>query len=329
MKFYKTTTQFQILMQRLFTRQNLKELFFVILGTFITALPIYFIYNPLKLVSGGVGGVGIVIESLSKGVFKTSYTFWIGNIFALILALVVFGKFYFFKTIVGSLTLPLFILIFELTVRPTYFVEKLFTSIDGKLLAIANNEINVSVLPTSIILICVALGAFLTAFGLYIVFRNNGSTGGFDVIQKVAHKYAKVPYSVAIYATDGIIALSSILTGVTKLYIGFFGFFTIFLIGYLIDFFCFRAKKAFTAYIISENSKDLAAAIFKRFSRTYTLIPVKGGYSGKSKNMVVFTIDKTQIHALRELLTAFDPNAFSYIQENCDIIGAGFKNHDF
>lgn len=132
MKFYNTTSQFRILMQRLLTRQNLKELFFVVLGTFITALPIYFIYNPLKLVSGGVGGVGIVIESLTKGVFKTSYTFWIGNIFALILALVVFGKFYFFKTIVGSLTLPLFILIFELTVSPTYFVEKLFFSIDKK-----------------------------------------------------------------------------------------------------------------------------------------------------------------------------------------------------
>ena len=49
----------------------------------------------------------------------------------------------------------------------------------------------------------------MTAFGLGICFRNNATTGGMDVVQKIIAKYFHFPYSKTVYITDGIVVLFS------------------------------------------------------------------------------------------------------------------------
>ena len=57
------------------------------------------------------------------------------------------------------------------------------------------------------LLVASIAGGVLIGVGIGLVLRYNATTGGMDVIQKIVNKYLKVPFSVAVYVTDGLVII--------------------------------------------------------------------------------------------------------------------------
>ncbi len=285
-------------------KTKLKQYLFVAFGVLLMDIGYYYFYNPVNLVAGGVTGLSIIFKPLLENIGMSQSTFlYIIEAICLLLGLVLIGKDFFFKTILASVLSPTFVLLFE-TISSQ---DLIINTVENKLL---------------IAFIC---GASLQGIGIGICLRNNGSTGGLDVIQKAISKYSKVPYSIAMYLTDWVIVILSGLSYSIPLTYDFeivlFGFLSVALAAYIIDMITLNARSRRTAYIITNKPDLVKAYIFEHIGRGCTESLVKGSYTNEDKTMIICVLNKNESYKLREDLKEIDEDAFTFFTSTREVIG--------
>ena len=76
--------------------------------------------------------------------------------------------------------------------------------------------------------------------------------------------------------------------------------------------------------IITDYPEELAEEIITRLHHSATLIPAKGMYSGKDKNLVVCVVNNTQVAKLSSIINNY-PNTFAIMSSVNQVMG-NFKN---
>src|SRR5690606_32579519 len=112
--------------------------------------------------------------------------------------------------------------------------------------------------------------------GIGLVLRYNSSTGGMDVYQKLVNKYLKVPFSIAVYVTDGIIILFGMFLNFQN---GLFAVISMLITGLLIEKVAIAGRSSYTALIITNKTDQIKAVIFSKLDRGMTKVRVVGGYT--------------------------------------------------
>lgn len=269
----------------------------------------YFFFSPTNLVPGGVTGISIIVKPFLETInMPQSIFLYIIEGICLLLGLILLGKDFFLKTILASILAPTFVFIFEQLVAQD---------------VIMSNVTNKLIVAT----IC---GGALSGAGIGICLRNNGSTGGMDVIQKSLSKYLHVPYSIAMYSTDWII----ILIGGMSFSNGFnynleyvlFGLACVYLVAYIIDMITLNAKTRRTAYIITSCPEEVKQLIFKEIGRGCTECDVRGGYTNQDKTMLITVLDKNESYKLGELIKSVDADAFTFFTKTKEVVGDYARN---
>lgn len=290
------------------TKFHLKQYAEITIGVVIMALGFYFFFIPLDINSGGVGGLSIVIAELFKNVpwMKISYLVYIFNIGLLLLAYFTLGKKFFLRTLYPTVLYPSIIFLLELIV-PNDVIFSQFGD------------------HTSKLLIATLFGSLLVGLGLGMVLNNNTTTGGMDIVQKLVHKYLKVPYSVAIYVTDGVVVLSGLVAFDVEVVL--YGVIAVFLIGLVVDKIIFNGRLGFTAFIItsSKYEEKIKNAIINDLDRGLTKAKVTGGYTDNEKTLIICTIGKNQTFDFKDYVLRHDPKAFTFIVETREVVGYGFE----
>jgi uncharacterized membrane-anchored protein YitT (DUF2179 family) len=283
----------------------------ITIGVIFIALSYYFLFLPHNLVTGGVTGIAIILKELFGEAFMSSIFIYISNLILLVFGFIVFGKEFLFKTIYGSLLLPTIVLLFELlNINPNSLFE-----IEMKYFS----EMN----PISEIILSVVFGSLLTGFGLGLCFRNNSSTGGMDILQKIIVKFFHFPFSKTIYITDGIIiAISLFVFGIEQT---MYSLFAIYLIGIFLDIASMGVASRRTAFVISDRNEEIKKIIIEKLGRGVTVIPAFGGYSLKNYEMLVSTLNKNESYLLKDLILEIDPNAFTFFVSAKEVYGDGFE----
>ena len=278
------------------------------IGIVILNIGFYFFLDPTRLVMGGMMGLATLLHPVYGLIgpwFTPSIFLYIVNIICLLLGGFFLGKDFFVKTIYATIFTPTVLLFLEKTCNPYYFINQ-FTE-TGKVL-----------MP----IIC---GAVLCAIGIALPIRNNGSTGGMDVIQKIMHKKMKINYSVAMYLTDGVIILLSGLrfaNGFTyELEMVIYGVIAIWGSAVLTDILIINAKTRRTVFIITDKPIEIRDMLYEKTSRGVTFSEASGAYSGKNKMMVICTMDTRQSRKVSELINHVDPNAFTFLVPCKEVIG--------
>ena len=126
---------------------------------------------PYEIVTGGISGVGAIIFYATK--FPVQYTFFIINAILIVAALKVLGWKFLTKTIYATFALTFFLEVAQEIVRMP----------DGhflKLMGEGNDFMSL------------VIGCMITGTALAIVFLNNGSTGGTDIVAAVLNKYHNI-----------------------------------------------------------------------------------------------------------------------------------------
>jgi uncharacterized membrane-anchored protein YitT (DUF2179 family) len=276
---------------------RIKEAFEIGLGTILLSLGFYFFLLPESLVIGGVMGIAVFLADI----VSVSVFVFVANVILLLIGLIVLGRAFFMKTLFASLLSPLVLFILELTVR---------------------NDIITSQLQESPLLISTLFGGLLVGVGLGLVLRNNGTTGGIDVIQNIAHRYLHVPFSTAMYVSDGAIILIATLIDVE---LGLYALFAMIISGYVIDRIAIEGRSGYTAFVVTDDGERVKEEIYKRLDRGVTDVRVKGGYSKADKDMLVCTVDRRQLYVFKRLIRTTDPDAFTFVTRTKEAFGRGFS----
>ena len=293
-------------------KQKVKEIVDMSLGVFLVTIGYYFFFSPANLVTGGVTGLSIVYKEFFKAPqLSVSIFIYTANIILLIIGGLVLGKQFFFKTIYGTLLLPTLITIYSL-------------------IGIQDNIIYSKLGDSNLIIACI-IGSLLTGMGLGMVFRNNATTGGTDVVQKLLYHKLKVPYSVAVYITDGIVVGLGLLASTITFGFGhglevtFFAIASVILVGFTIDRVTLSGRSGYTLFIVSNEYTIMKEAIYKQIDRGVTKVSVVGGYSETEKNMIICTISQNQLYDIKMIIETIDPHAFTFITRTIESVGKGFS----
>ncbi|MBR3133071.1 MAG: YitT family protein [Clostridia bacterium] len=271
-----------------------KEIIYTLLGTFISAFAIVGFLLPNKLSSGGFTGIATILYYFFR--FPVGTTVIIMNIPLFIFAYIKSGKKFFLKTILGTVSLSVFIDLME-GIKP-------FTN-DRFLAAI--------------------YGGVLNGIGESLIFKVKNATGGSDLIVQIVQKYSKkISKSNLLVGIDGaIVFLNMVVFG--EIEIGLYSAITIYIVGKVIDIVFEGINFSKMVYIISNNSEDIASRIGSVVRKGSTGLYGRGMYFNRDKLILICVVKRREIVKVKEIVNLVDPNAFLIISDAREVYGLGFK----
>lgn len=280
--------------------RNIVEINF---GIFLITLAYYFFLLPNTLVIGGVMGLSIIFgDYIPEWLFLyTSYAILVtvGGI--------LLGKKFLFRSIYGAIVQPtmVFLLAEVFKIAPEYFMDMISDS----------NRLFVAI-------VCVGV---LNGAGGGFMFKNNATTGGMDVVQKLISKYMNVPMSVAIYVTDGIVILIGLLTfGLER---GIFAILAMLLSGKIVDMVIIGRRNRKALYIITTKTEEMKKLIYELLNRGVTILDATGGYTMQNRKMLVSIVNNREYLKIKERIPSVDTEAFAFVIAASEVLG-GFANRN-
>lgn len=252
---------------------------------------------PYQITTGGVTGISAIIYYATG--FPLQYSYFLINAVLMVFAMKILGTRFTLKTGYA---------IFMLT-----FLLGLFQELIGNVQIIG---------PGQEFMACV-VGAALCGLGLGIVFVNNGSTGGTDIIAAVVNKYRDVTFGRMILYCD-IIIISSCYFIFEDWKRVVFGFVTLIVISYILDLVINSARQSVQFLIFSKEYQKIADRIISDTHRGVTVLNGTGWYSKNDVKVLVVLAKKSQSVGIFRLVKDIDPNAFISQSSVIGVYGEGF-----
>jgi uncharacterized membrane-anchored protein YitT (DUF2179 family) len=296
----------------------IKNLFLVIFGTGVLAFGTAVFLVPEELVTGGVSGLAIVLDTYLGEAFSFHYgeEFYITLLtWALfLLGLVFLGKDFAAKTLLSTVLYPIMYYWCSLLVDPEL---NLF---NGFFIIQKSDYKDVAVL------IAATLGGALTGIGCAIAFRGGGSTGGVDVLAFLFCKiFKKIKSTHIIFAIDASIIVLGFFI-IDDMVVSLLGIVSAFLCTMMIDKVFLGNDGAYMAHIVSNEQEIIAKGIIKQLDRTATIIDAVGAYSGAPKKMILVSFSMREYTDLMNIVHHADPNAFITISRAFENHGEGWTS---
>ena len=203
--------------------------------------------------------------------------------------------------------------IFMLTFLLWWF-QVLFRNSDGNLPQLLG--------PGQEFMACV-LGAGLLGFGIGIVFCNNGSTGGTDIIAWIINKYKDVTLGRMMMYCD-IVIISSCYFIFHDWKRVLFGFCVLFIMSFVIDYVINSSRQSVQFLIFSRKYEQIAEGISTQIDRGVTLLDGQGWYSKQDIKVIVVLAKKGESLDIFRLVKDIDPDAFVSQSNVVGVYGEGF-----
>ena len=265
----------------------------ITLGCFIASASINLFLVPSHLLTGGATGIAIIVYYLTGlpiGLQTLLY-----NIPILIASWKTMGREYTIDVVIGTV-------IFSVALDLLKFLNVYAPLSDSMLSAI--------------------FGGVFNGIGYGIVFRMNGSTGGFDVIGAIVKKYWSLSMGGAIFAFNCIImCIAAFLFGIAP---AMFTLICMFVNATVTDRVVagFNHRKA--VLIVSDQAQAIAKSIME-FGRGVTFLHGQGAFTGKERNVVFVVVKLTQLSKIKLITHTVDPHAFMIVMSANEVMGRGFS----
>ncbi|MBP3494786.1 MAG: YitT family protein [Clostridia bacterium] len=271
--------------------------FIITLGTLFVAIGVYFFKFPNHFTVGGVSSLSVILSHYFPAISESQFMA-IANIILLIVALIIFGKQFAIKTVYSTVLLSVFTLVFEKVIPITQpltsdkLLELLFT-----------------------------IGGI--AVGSALLFSQNASSGGTDIIAMIFKRFSSVNIGTALLLSDLVLV---ILGGIafnleTCLYSLVGLILKSFIVDNVID--GINLNKCFI--IVTKMDKEICDYINNELHRGATVSVCTGSFTHDDKKMIITVLNRTQSSLLKKFIKETDPTAFTIITNSTDILGKGFR----
>ncbi len=277
------------------TKELLIETIGTIIGAFIMAFAVSFFLLPNELSSGGFSGIATILYYKLK--VPMGITIAVLNIPLFLTAGYKIGKKFFAKSIIGTISLSVFIDI----------LDKFETLTNDKMLA-------------------AIYGGILTGIGTAIILKSHSSTGGSDLLTNIIKRFnSKIEMGRVITIIDAAIVFANVLF-LKKIEIGLYSAIAIYLMGLMIDIVFEGIFFSKLIFIISDKNEQISKEIQIKINRGITGLYGKGMYKDKEKLVLMCAVGRRDIGNIKNLIKSIDKDAFVVVTNSREVLGIGFKN---
>jgi len=277
------------------TRKHIWDYFLITVGAFLLSYAVIGFWKPFSLVTGGISGLGIVLEAISNDRIPVWLTNIVGNV-------------------------PLFIIGWR-TIRREYFVRSLYVVI---IFTFGLAWVELLPYPPADMFTAAAFGGVIGGIGLGMIFRAMATTGGTTLAATILHQrvFKQISLPKILFVVDSIIILSGLVVfGILET---MYAIIAVFICTKITDVILEGISFAKGAFIISKESEAIAEAVLKNMQRGVTGIPSVGMYSKTQQDMLMCVVNTKQLVALKELVHSIDERAFVIVTDVREVLGEGF-----
>ncbi len=262
-------------------KKRIKKYCTVTLGIFLVAIAFNLFLAPYNFASNGVSGLSIIVKrftGISEGTFILA-----SNIILIGISYNFLGWEKTKHSIIGSILFPIFV---SITSPITNFI----------------------VIENMDLLIISLLGGVISGVGYGLVYQNDYTTGGTDILNQLMEKYCKVPMGKSIIYVDGMVVLLGFITfGFTTM---LYSMIVLFLISELSNRTMLKINHNQILFIQSKKIEEIKTLLTKEFTYDVTLLNTTGGYSKEKRKTLFCAISKKDYYMIKESILLIDKNAF-------------------
>lgn len=278
--------------------KTLKSYLLITLGTVLMAVGVYFFEFTNNFSTGGTAGLAMVISNMT-GFLTPAQLSSIFNIFLLVVGLIVLGKAFTVKTIYCTLLFSALLNLFE----QFFPMTAPFTS-----------QKTIELL----------IDMLLVSVGAALIFNEDGSSGGTDVIAMIMKKYTKLNVGKALLIADSVVILLCFSAYGTE--IGILSLFAITIRALVVDGAIDSFNSSKFLIIITDKEADILQYIMHDLERGASVVNhCVGAYTNNEKRMIISVMDKREAVKVKKKIKEVDPFAFVIVGTSNDIQGDGFK----
>jgi len=274
---------------------NLVKAYSVIgLGLLLYAFGVTAFLIPAEIAAGGITGVAMVVY-YATGI-PSGYTYFVINIFLVVIAIRILGVNFGIKTIISMSIMAVLLNLLQGIIAEPIVNDTLLSAV---------------------------LGGGLAGIGLGIVFNQGGSTGGTDIIAMIVTKYRNIsPGRIIMYCDVIIIASSFLVTGSIEKLV--YGYVVMAVVSYAVDAFLTGAKQSVQMFIFSKKYEEIANHINFEQNRGLTVFDGTGWYTKQQVRVIMTVIKKREAPGLFRKIKQIDPDAFVSQNSVMGVFGEGF-----
>ena len=282
-----------------FRKSTLGDIVTIIVGSIIFALGLDCFEIPNGIAAGGISGLATIFAQIARG--------------------------YGINLPIGMQVLAMNMLLMILVVREGGLRYAARTSLGIVVSSLATDLLVpfVPVLGNGDLILCALWGGVACGFGIGLVFRAGGNTGGTDIIAQVVSRRTSIPMGVASLIADmAVVVLSVPVFGIEKaLYATIAMYLGTRVLDMVLD--GFNTQRA--AYIISDQHERIKKHIFSDLDRGCTELLARGGYTGKERPVIFVVLTRPEMALLRRVVASVDPQATIVVSKIHEAFGNGFE----
>lgn len=263
-------------------------------GVFVMALALNYLLAPNTIAPGGVTGFAVVIEKVTK--IPIYITNLVINIPLFLLGSKILGKSSAMKTLYSTLLLSLFLKILP------------------------------PIVLTHDLLLSAIFGGVLSGFGLGLVFKLGGTTGGTDLAGAILNKkFPSLSLATFMMIIDlFVVAFAGIVE--RKIEISLYSVIAMYVTLKVIDLILegFGYLKGF--FIVTNMPSEISDRLMLELNRGVTALRGKGMYTKQEKDVLMCVVNRAQFTHVKEIVKEIDPFAFVMVTEMYEVLGEGFSD---
>lgn len=265
----------------------------IILGATLVGLGTNLFFVPNKVVSGGVTGVSILLH-------------------------------YAFDTPVGLVNLLLNIPLMIIGWRWAGGMKFLLRTLVAVVVMSAVIDLTQPYLtaPTNDRLLVICYGGLIDGLGIGLVIRARGTTGGTDVLARIAHRFLGIGIG------QTLLALNIIIFAAAAFQFGAEAVMVALALAFVSTRVLDTVQEGFSvsrqAMIITTKPGKIRDVVFRHLGRGVTFMEASGGFSGEARPMVYVVVAAHEVARLKMRVSEVDPEAFIAISKAQEVLGEGF-----
>lgn len=275
-------------------RVNPVDLIMIALGTAIYAFGFVQFNMANHLAEGGVAGITLIIHNLF-GV-DPAYSTLLINFPLFLIGARILGKKSMALSVYGTLTMSGFIWLWQ---RVSFAID-----LNGDLL------------------IAALLAGICAGVGSGLVFRFGGTTGGTDIVARIAEKVFGVQLGQTLLGVDVLVLLASL--SYVSIQNMMYTLIASFVFSQIITIIENGGYHVRGMLIVSDQAEPIARRILEDLDRGVTYLHGEGAYSGKAKKVMYVALNPSEVREVKVLIASLDPDAFVSILNVDEVISSDF-----
>lgn len=295
----------QIKFEKIDMKKVLRDYFMLTMACFFFAMAWECFLIPNGMGAGGMMGLCTVIQYATAGFIKAQYSYVVINAVLIIIAVLLMGIGFGFKTIyciaVSTLAMGLVSRLGVLHCVPGgfFFIQER-------------------------VLIPIVAGVF-EAVGIGLVLRYGGSTGGTDIVALMVNKYWPVSLSMAFLVADLVICAMLLFLPDKNFSDMCYALEEVVVFSMMIDTVVGGKRSSYQLMVFSEKYGEIADHIIQNMDRGVTVLKAQGWFTKKEKNVLYILISQRELPSLTKVIRETDPKAFMSVSPTNNVYGEGFE----